>query len=84
MARIDRLKPEELAPEVAQLFEAREKNGVPNRNAMFTMARVPEIVAPLYQLMDRLFRDSGKRSSIELRIRHLVMLRVVRLNECRY
>jgi alkylhydroperoxidase family enzyme len=84
MARIDPVEPERIEPSLARLLAEREAGGVVNRNAMLTMARVPEIVAPLYALFDRLTRDVERKSSIPMRLRHLIMLRVVRVNECRY
>lgn len=84
MARIKPLDRDKVAPEAAGVFDARERDGEPTMNAIRTMARVPEIVGPILDLFDRLARDKSSKSSIPKRIRHLVMLRVVRINECRY
>lgn len=84
MARIKPLDRDKVAPEAARVFDVRERNGEPTMNAIRTMARVPEIVGPILDLFDRLARDTQSKSSIPKRIRHLVMLRVVRINECRY
>ncbi len=95
MPRIPRVPDAELSPEVARIFASREagKRAVQsevhagqantNLNAMYTFARIPEIVAPLYALFERLFLDNDA-SKLDKRLRDLVMVRVTKVNGCRY
>ena len=84
MPRITPLKVEDLPANIQALCAERAKAVGKNHNAMLTFARIPEIVEPLYALLDRLVVDRHNKSLLDKRLRHLLLLRVPRLNGCRY